>query len=126
MKRLLILLAACLSLAVPVAAVAALKTSTRVGSAYTGRTATGSCTVKRSSALGTATLACADAGGAAVARYSFGLPKGCGSAVKPHVDWQGTAPSIGASVRNGSALVAVRLTGHGKTAVAMVSIAYSC
>ena len=126
MKRLLILLAACLSLAVPVAAVAALKTSTRVGSAYAGRTATGSCTVKRSSALGTATLACADAGGAAVARYSFGLPKGCISAVNPHVDWQGTAPSIGSVVTKGAAVVSVRLSDRGKTAVAMVSIGYSC
>src|SRR5262249_51910449 len=126
MKRLLILLAACLSLAIPAAAVAALKTSTRVGSAYSGRTATGSCSIKRSSALGTATLACADATGAAVTRYAFGLPKGCGPAVKPHVDWQGTAPAVGASVRNGSAVVTVRLTGRGKTAVAMVSIAYSC
>lgn len=126
MKRFLILSGACLALALPATAAARLLTSTHVGSGYASASATGSCSVKRSSKLGTATLACADATGAAVARYRFGLPKGCSSAVKPHVDWQGTAPSIGASVKNGAAVVSVRLTDRGKTAVAMVSIAYSC
>jgi hypothetical protein len=126
MKRLLILLAACLSLALPAAALAGMRTSTRVGSAFSGKVVSTGCSVTRSRSLGTATLSCTSASGRAAAHYGFMLPRGCSSAVKPHVDWQGKTPSIAVSATRTNVSVTVRIAGRGRTSVAMVSIAYNC
>jgi hypothetical protein len=125
MKRALILIGVCLSLAAPAVAVAQLQTATRIGSSYVAVSATGSCTVTRSPSKGTATLRCGGSAGVAAAAYAFSLPKGCGPGVKPHVDAVGD-PSVRVASRNGAVRVTVRIARPAKVVVAMVSIGYSC
>jgi len=126
MKRIPIALAVCLSLALPAVAAAQIRTATHVGSAFSGKTVSGGCTVVRHAQRGTATLSCPGSTGSAVARYVFALPSGCGSSVKPHVDWSGTAPTVHAVSRDGTVRVSVGISGQHTVTVAMVSIAYGC
>ena len=126
MKRIPIALAVCLLLALGAVAVAQARSFTDVGSAFSGKTVSGGCTVVRQRQRGTATLGCPGSTGSAVARYLFALPAGCGSALRPHVDWAGAAPTVRAVSRDGTAKVSVGITGRHTVTVAMVSIAPSC
>jgi hypothetical protein len=126
MKRLLPLILVVTSLALPAAALATIQiTKTHVGANYATKSASGDCSVSRSTALGTATLKCTSANGSAVARYAFTMPSTCGPSFKWYVNAVGTrwvtASHSGTTVR-----VVVHTSGRGVVVVSLVSIYYYC
>ena len=126
MKRLLIPLAVCLALAVPVTALAAQQYApTRAGYAFASKTVTGTCTVSRSKLLGTATLRCSGVGTATV-RYAFTLPSGCGPSVMPWVDSVVGNPAYGTVQKAGKVTLWVRTSGPSRVVIGSVSLRYYC
>jgi hypothetical protein len=100
--------------------------STRLGSRYGSEATTGNCRVTRQPLLGTATIACGAAGGAAVVRYPFSMRSGCGPTVSPTVDFVGVTPVVSTKYSDGTVAVGVHRTGTGKTVISMVSVSYYC
>jgi hypothetical protein len=127
MKRLVITLVTIAFLTLTATAVAQeCRMATRIGSAWASQTTTGGCTTARNKLLGTETLRCGAGSGAAVVRYGFKLPDGCGPGVTAHVDAAGHT-SVGVSSGDGKVRVAVRVTGpYASATVSMVSINYYC
>jgi hypothetical protein len=128
MKRLVALTLAGLALALPATALAShSETLTRLGSGYSSKSATGSCTVTRSTLLGTATLRCSGSTGSAIARYTFKLPADYSGSISPHVDTLIGSPRVGVSKPvAGVVRVTVRTSGPSRVVVAMVSASYYC
>ena len=126
MKRLLLLILVVTSLALPAAALATIQvTKTHIGANFASRSASGDCSVSRSTALGTATLRCTTDNGSAVARYAFTMPSNCGPSFQWDVHAVGarwvTASHTGTTVH-----VVVHAAGRGVVVVSLVSIYYYC
>lgn len=124
MKRLLIMLLAGVSLALPATALAMQYAPTVAGSKFASRTVTGSCTVTRSRLAGTATLRCPGNGSATV-RYPFTLPSNCGPSVSPWADATGD-PSYGATQKAGKVILWVRTGANTRVVISSVSLRYLC
>lgn len=126
MKRLLLLILVATSLALPAAAFATIQvTKTHIGANFASRSASGDCSVSRSTVVGTATLRCTTDNGSAVARYAFTMPSNCGPSFKWYVNAVGdrwvTASHSGTTVH-----VLVHSSGRGLVVVSLVSIYYYC
>ena len=126
MKRLLPLILVVTSLALPAAALATIQiTKTHVGAKYAAKSASGNCSVSRSTLLGTATLYCASDTGSAAVRYDFTMPSQCGPSFKSYVNAGGdrwvTTSHTGTTVH-----VVVHSSSRGVVVVSLVSIYYYC
>ena len=126
MKRLLLLILVVASLALPAAAFATNQvTKTHVGANFASRSASGDCSVSRSTLLGTATLRCTSNNGSALVRYAFTMPSNCGPSFKWYVNAVGdrsvTSSRSGTTVR-----VVVHSAGRGMVVISLVSIYYYC
>lgn len=126
MKRLLLLILVVAALALPAAALATNQvTKTRLGANFASQSASGDCSVSRSTALGTATLKCTSDNGSAVARYVFTMPSYCGPSFKWYVNAVGTR-SVTASHSGTTVRVVVHSAGRGVVVISLVSIYYYC
>ena len=127
MKRLLVFLLAGTALAVPATALAThCETRSRLGSSFVSKAVSGSCTVSRSTLLGTATLRCSDSSSTALVRYAFTLPEGCTGTPSAHVDASGSYRVGVTKPTATSARLTVRTGVTGKVVISMASISLYC
>jgi hypothetical protein len=125
MKRLLPLIVVAAFLAVTPAAFAQWnwRTTVQVGSAYSSRSVTGSCSTARVGT--TAVLRCRTATGQAAVRYVFKVPVTCMPTATAHVDAVGNK-KVSVATTTGQVRVTVKTVGQGTVTIATAGIGYYC